>query len=532
MYLESSQMGSFYYQWENFINYSIDYKKSTFSVLGGMSYINAEANNLYVDTNELERTLENFRYIDYSTSTANDHVAGTTLERRQIAYYGRASWSYDNKYNIQFNFRADSYDASKLDLENSWGYFPSVSAGWTITNEQFMGARNTDLLSFLKLRASYGKNGSISNLSDYMYSSALLAGANALGTSTFKYYMNNKLYTGVYPDNYLANPKLRWEESVQLDLGVDLRLFKDRLTFAADYYNKNTDGLLVLTTATLTTGTNYQWKNAGIINNKGLEFDLGWEDNVGKLKYKIRGNIGTVSNNVDEYLGENVRFGGTSLAGSVEIPLTYFEEGYPIWYLRGFKVTGINEADGRPIYEDISKDGEITDADKTYIGDGVPDFTYGITLNLEYRNFDFVIFGTGSNGADLFYGVSNAHTEFQNRPKFLYDDRWTTDHTIASRPSAFYQNDSRYYYSDDYVFDGSFFKIKQIQLGYNFPSQLLNKIDVSALRAYVSLDDFFTFTNYPGVDPEVRPGASSSMAIDFGGYPIARSVTFGLNLTF
>lgn len=539
------QFGSVYYQWENFANYSFDIQKNSFSVLAGTSFNKIENDNLYVKTDELENDLENFRYIDYSTSTANDMVAGNTTERAQIAYYGRLSWSYDSKYYIQCNFRADSYDASKLDLSNSWGFFPSVSTGWTITNENFTQNINKEVLSFAKLRASYGVNGSISNLNGYMYASSLKTGANALGTSSYKYILNNQLHTGIYPDLFLANPELRWEESVQFDIGLDLRLFNNKLSFTADYFNKNTDGLLVLTTSSLITGTNYSWQNAGKINNKGYEFDLGWKETIGKdFKYEVHANIATVSNNVDEYLGENVRFGGTSLAGST-IPLSYFEEGYPVWYLRGFKVSSINSEDGRPIFEDISKDGQITDADKTLIGSGVPDFTYGMTLNLQYKSFDFILFGTGSHGSEIFYGISNLNNELQNRPKFLYEDRWTSDNTMAARPSAFFQNDPNYFYSDDFVFDGSFFKIKQIQLGYNIPAKFLSKIGATALRAYVSLDDWFTFTKYPGVDPEIRPesgnsglsvtgtsGGVSAMAIDFGGYPIAKSTMFGLNLTF
>jgi outer membrane receptor protein involved in Fe transport len=297
-------------------------------------------------TNELESTRDNFLYLDYSALTANDQVSGNATEHAQIAYFGRLSWNYGNKYNLQANFRADSYDAAYLDLQNNWGYFPSISAGWTITNEEFMQSRNRDVLSFVKLRASYGVNGSISNLEPYMYASVLASGASGFqGAISYNYYIDDQLITSIYPSTNLANPQLRWEESAQFDAGIDIRLLKDRLTFAADYYNKNTDGLLVRSTSLLTTGTSYVWQNIGVVNNHGFEFDLGWKDVVNKFKYSFRGNISTVSNNVTEYLGEGVRLQGTAMS--------YFEEGYPVWYIRGYRIESIDPADGRPVYMDL-----------------------------------------------------------------------------------------------------------------------------------------------------------------------------------
>ena len=535
--LEVSQTANKYYQWENFINYSFEIKKSTFSVLGGMSYIKNRTSYISVVTDELESDADNYRYLDYSTTTANDRVLGNQAENIQIAYFGRLGWNYADRYNVQVNFRADSYDAAYLDLQHNWGYFPSISAGWTVTNESFLNNRNENLLSSLKLRASWGKNGSISNLGGYMYAATLTSSPDLFYgqyiVANYKSWMDNQLVTGIRPSSYLANPKLRWEESVQFDLGIDARFFKDRLSLTADYFNKNTDGLLIQSSALLTTGTSYVFQNVGIVNNHGFELDLDWKDVIKKdFKYEIKANFGTVKNNVDEYKGAGVRISGSSLSQS-EIPISFFEEGYPIWYLRGYKIAGINQDDGSPIYEDITKDGSITDADRTNIGNGIPDFTYGTTITLAYKNFDFLLYGTGAYGQELMYGISRAVShQISNRPQFLYDDRWTPQNTVAKRPAPYYQTDVRYLNSDAFVFDGSYFKIKQIQLGYNVPETLLKRIQLSALRAYVSLDDFFTFTKYPGNDPEVRPSTASSMAIDLGGYPIAKTVMFGLNLTF
>ncbi|MGI6232340.1 MAG: SusC/RagA family TonB-linked outer membrane protein, partial [Prevotella sp.] len=265
-YLANTMYTQRYWQWENFFNYNISTKFGDWGVMAGMSYINNETDDMEVNTNGLTNTASNFRYLDYSSSTADDNVGGYGDVKRQIAYYGRLSWSYLNRYNVQFNFRADSYDSSYLDLDHNWGYFPSVSAGWIFTEEGFMKAITSDKgLSYGKLRLSWGKNGSISNLGGYMYASALNSGAQTAGypmaISQNSYYMNGKLYTGIYPNEYLANSKLKWEESKQFDAGLDLRFFNGKLATTIDYYYKITDGLLVRSTAPLTTGATYMYQN-------------------------------------------------------------------------------------------------------------------------------------------------------------------------------------------------------------------------------------------------------------------------------
>ncbi|MDR1201282.1 MAG: SusC/RagA family TonB-linked outer membrane protein, partial [Tannerellaceae bacterium] len=536
-YLEVSQESMLYYQWENFANYSLVINKNTFSVLAGTSFIKSKANYIASSTNELLNRQDNFLHLDYSTIDALDYVLGHTTNKAQISYFGRFALDYNNRYNLQFNFRADSYDAAYLDLEHNWGYFPSVSVGWNVTNESFMQNINRDILSSLKVRASYGKNGSISNLGGYMWASSVRSGTDADEAAYYNYYMNGKLISGMYPSTYLANPKLRWEESVQLDLGVDFSFFKSRLTFTADYFDKSTDGLLVRSTANLTTGTNFVYQNVGKVNNHGFEFDIEWKDRIDNdFKYSVKANITPLSNNVDEYKGKGVRLQDSR-------GVSFFEEGYPIWYLRGYKVESINPTDGSPIFKDIAgafdengnpaPDGVISDADRTFIGNGIPDFTYGINLSMSYKNFDFSLYGAGTQGNKILYGMSkNVINKRYNMPQFMFDERWTLENPNAKRAAPYYVSEPSYVRSDAYVFDGSYFKIKQIQLGYNVPQSLLNKIQMSALRLYVSMDDFFTFTNYPGLDPEVRVNSSESMATDLGGYPVSKSVMVGLNLTF
>jgi hypothetical protein len=196
-------------------------------------------------------------------------------------------------------------------------------------------------------------------------------------------------------------------------------------------------------------------------------------------------------------------------------------------------VEKIDEATGKPVYKDLDGKEGITDADRCSLGSSVPDFTYGLTLALSYKNFDIMAYGAGAQGAELMYGLTRAASgSMINHPRFLYTDRWTSANTNATQASSLYQMDERYFNSDKYVFDASYFKVKQIQLGYTVLSKQLRKIDVSSLRIYVSLDNFFTFTSYPGSDPEVRTlEKNSAMAIDLGSYPIARTLSFGLNIS-
>ena len=540
--LTSSQTTNRYYQWENFINYTLETESlGDWSLMAGMSYIDHETEYLYAYTNDLSTDASNFAYMDYSSTSADDLISGYTNKQRQIAYFGRFTWSYLNRYNFQVNFRADAYDSAYLAASNRWGYFPSVSAGWTVSNESFWeGVR--DVVSYLKIRASWGKNGSISNLGSYMYAATLTSGATTYSAYTLAsnaYYMDGTLYNAKYPTQYLANEDLKWETSKQVDLGIDFRMFSDRLAFSFDYFNKNTDGLLVATTPALATGATSVYKNIGNVNNHGYEFELTWSDRIGKdFAYSIKANISTLKNKVTEFQGEGVRLsGGTLTNGSAgNNPISYFEEGYPIWYLYGYKYLGVDD-EGNEIIDDLDGDGEITDADRTYLGKGIPDFNYGITLSASYKGFDLNIYGAGSQGAELYYAVQGRS---QNKLASSYLNRWTeSTASTATLPSATRQIYSlEYNYSDAFVYDASFFKIKQIQLGYSFPEKWLKKASISSARLFVSLDNFFTFTSYPGSDPETRASstnnddANSYLAIDAGGYPIAKSVSFGFNIAF
>ena len=526
MSISGSTNDRLYYQWENFANYNKSFGKHDFTVMAGMSYQQTNTDNLRGTAYVLSSDDPNFRYLDNAVNNANMSIGGQPEVRANMSYFGRLGWSYANKYFLQANFRADAYDSSKLDKNHRWGYFPSVSAGWTVSNEPFMqGVKQALNLSFLKLRASWGVNGNVNALGAYQYASSLETNKN------YGYNLNGTFLVGVRPSKVLPNPNIKWETSRQVDVGLDLRMFSERLTFSVDWYNKNTHDLLTSTTAPANTGAETVYVNAGLVNNHGTEFELGWKDTIGDFNYGISGNLSTVHNKVVKGTSKD-RVPGQKIWSSYDV--TYFEEGYPLWYLRTFMVDHVDPQTGAAVYKDFNNDGAITPDDRDFAGSGIPDFTYGVTLNLGWKGFDLLVLGAGSQGAELLYAVTRADALQQNTLKIFYSDAWKNASSTGYKYPKPDSSDKFYRCSNMRVYDASFFKIKQIQLGYTLPRKLVKKLAMSSLRAYVSLDDWFTFTKYPGLDPETsHVGSSASgLGVDYGSYPISKKLVFGVNVSF
>ena len=526
MSISGSTSDRLYYQWENFANYTKSFGQHELTAMAGMSYQQTNTDNLRGTAYQLTMDVPNFRYLDNAVNTANMSVGGQPEVRANMSYFGRIGYTYANKYFFQANFRADAYDSSKLDKNHRWGYFPSVSAGWTISNEPFMqGVKSALSLNFLKLRASWGVNGNVNALGEYQYASSLESNKN------YGYNLDGTFLVGIRPSKVLPNPSIKWETSRQVDVGLDLRMFNNRLTFSVDWYNKNTHDLLTRTTAPGNTGAEYVYVNAGLVNNHGTEFELGWKDTVGDFSYGISGNLSTVHNKVVKGTSTD-RVPGQKIWSSYDV--TYFEEGYPLWYLRTFVVDHIDQQTGAAVYKDFDGDGEITGDDRDYVGSGIPDFTYGLTLNFAWKGLDLLVLGAGSQGAELLYAVTRADALQQNTLRMFYADAWQSSSSTGYKYPKPDVNDKFYRTSNMRVYDASFFKIKQIQLGYTFPKKLVKHIGMSNLRAYVSMDDWFTFTKYPGLDPETSHAGSSAsgLGIDYGSYPISKKLVFGVNVAF
>ena len=436
---------------------------------------------------------------------------------------------------MQFNYRADAFDTSKLPADKRWGKFPSIAAGWTISNEKFIKENiSSDVLSFLKFRASWGRNGNVNVLNNYPYTSPI-----SYNAAWYQYGDSPEQHYGSYPSG-LANPNLKWETSEQLDLGLDMRFLNDRLTVSLDYYNKNTKDLLIKINPVPEVYTNQTTINAGEVNNKGFEFEANWRDHIGDLAYSVNANFSTLKNEVTYLYDDLPRItaskGGVS--GTNNKVHTAFEEGHSIWYFRAFDYVGVDRETGAAQFRNhegkIVASSELTDEDMTDIGSAIPKFTYGITLNLEYKGFDFTAFGTGVAGNKIFNILYRADSPLRNSLKYYMDNAWTPENKGASMPAVNnVATDLNFWSSSAAMFNGSYFKIKQLQLGYTLPKRLTQKVAIKDLRFFVSLDDFFTFSNYPGMDPETATtGNNGGAGFDIGSYPTMKKCSFGASFSF
>jgi TonB-linked SusC/RagA family outer membrane protein len=530
------------YQWENFANYTRTFGKHNVTAMIGSSVNRSTSFGVNgsitgnVDDLGIKKEDPRYAYFAYATAGVTKTVGGGEESRSAFfSVFGRVSYDYANKYFLQASLRNDAGNLSQLPKENRYGYFPAVSAGWTISNEEFMKPLR-DKISFLKLRASWGQNGSLAGLSGFRWKTSIINGGNYPFTNDFLYSISSRPSSS-------ENLELGWEKHEQLDFGIDARFLRDRLSLTFDYFHKNTKDLILTgVTASTIVGNSSPPMNAGNIENKGIELELGWRDKIGDFTYQVRGNFASLKNKVTEIHETVSRIDGATFHTATG--LTVFEKGYPAWYFRGLKFSGFDN-EGNPTFANLYTDDDVIDAvtgerteiindnDKTMIGSAIPDFTYGITLMAQYKGFDLTVFGAGSQGNDIFLAFNRGDRKQANKLKIFYDDRWTPTNTNASYPDAG-KNDklvSEFWLSSGMIYDGSYFNIKQIQLGYTLPKSLLNKIAVSHVRVYCSLDDFFTFTSYPGFDPETV-GAGSSLGIDSGYYPLSKKVVFGVNITF
>ena len=524
--ISASANTGYYYQWENFSNYNITIaRKHNITAMAGMSYRETNSDNVSASSSGadiLTSYESNFQYLNYVKGDASKTISNAPSKSASLAYFGRLIYSYDNRYSIQANFRADAFDSSKLPAQSRWGYFPSISAGWTISNESFIKDNiSPSALSFLKLRASWGRNGNISVLSGYPYSATI-----ALGNNWYQYHVDQMGSDFSSSPNGLPNPDLTWETSEQIDLGLDMRFLNNRLSATIDYYDKRTKDLLIGITPPVEFGHSSTTINGGTVLNRGLELEVSWKDQIGDFAYGVSANFSTLQNKVLELPEGVARIERTDASSTNYQISTAFEPGYPVWYLLGYNYEGV-DAEGKPVISDTDGSGTIDAGDKVYLGQGIPTYTVGLNVNLAYKGFDFTLYGAGQGGNHIMPVMHR--TGFSNNYKWYLDAAKNGTYPHPSKTVGNYQ----FWSSNANLFKGDFFRIKQMQLGYTLPSKLTRKAAISNLRLYVSLDDFFTFTNYIGLDPETASTNSSSGAgLDWGSYPTMKKMLLGVNITF
>lgn len=526
--LNASAGTGFRIQWENFANYTLSMGPHSLTAMVGTSFTRIRSFNVSGsktggdDNLGVLRDDPRFYYFAYATPEAVKNITGGEPNlQTQNAYFGRLSYDYQEKYLAQLIFRTDAFDSAYLPFQNRWGYFPAVSLGWVLSNESFMESTAT-FMDHLKLRLSWGQNGSLAGLGGYSYLSSITNSGSYPFTSL-------PVYSIGYGPSTTGNNELKWETHEQTDIGFDVRFLKNRLSFSFDYFNKQTKDLIVtgITPSTIV-GNTASPINAGNIENKGIELEFAWREHIKEFHYGLRGNFSTIKNkvtNIHESLDYIAGTGFHTTSG-----ITRFEVGMPAWYFSGYQLEGIDVATGDPVFIDQNDDKVINDDDKVMLGKGSPDFTYGFTIDAAYKGFDIVLFGQGSYGNDI-YTCLNRTDYAVNSLTYFTTNRWKEEQPEGNRPRAGANDLDKYYTSSAVIFDGSYFKIKQIQLGYTFPEAMLKKINVNRLRLYASLEDFFTFTNYIGFDPEVT-GVGQALGVDKGSYPTSKKVIFGVNLSF
>ena len=475
----------------------------------------------------------------------------------KMSYFGRLNYDFKETYMFSAIIRADG--SSKFAKGNQWGYFPSFSAGWVISNEAFM--KNTaSWLGFLKVRAGWGQNGN-----DNIPNSNWRAGYEFgdYGLYTFGSDKNGGT-TGAYP-NRLANPDLTWETSEQTNIGIDARFLDNRLSFTMDWYSKQTKDLLVEVGTNAASGFATQYQNAGTVKNTGLELSMGWRDQIGKeFKYGVNVNMAYNKNEVTEVNNANHFIeGGNDLLAQSTGRFVRMEEGHPIGYFYGYKTDGViqnqndlqayldqnckgnaaNSKQGASIkpgdlkFVDVDGNGVINDDDKTDLGNPHPDVTMGLTLSAEYKGFDFSVTTYGAFGAQVARSWRKfSDGQYENYTTEVYD-YWHGEGTSNRYPLLAPGNSGQNFQaiSDIYIDDADYVRIQNLTIGYDF-KRIWKNCPFQQLRVYAAAQNLFTFTGYKGMDPENGRALNDKepwvTGVDVGNYPQPRTYMVGVNVKF
>lgn len=483
------------------------------------------------------------------TGNANDfndqYKGSTALE----SFLSRAIYSFNNKYNITASIRADG--SSKFSKGNKWGYFPSASASWKLSSENFM--QDFDALENIKIYGGYGEVGNQA-IPNFAYGSRLNT-------------VNTGLGTGFEFANF-ENADLTWESSTQINFGIDFSLFNSRLNTTIELYNKvSKDFLYQLAVTDFVTGGNSPgaitapWVNLGEMVNKGIDLTFSYKTiGEGDFSWNSSLTVSHYKNEVKELLG-NLTINGTLSLDTSNQNITLTQVGQPIGLFYGYQVEGmfrtVADIEGAPIqfgrpfedalfsttwlgdikYKDINNDGVINGDDRTIIGNPHPDFTFGFQNSFNYKNFDLSVFMQGSYGNDVFNAIgrsltSGNRTYTNQAPSVL--DFWSVENPNAGSPRLARNDTPNINISDRYIEDGSYLRIQNVTLGYTLPTLISNKVSINKLKVYGSIQNLYTFTNYSGYDPEVGAYNQNTllMGVDNGRYPTPRTFTLGINIEF
>ncbi len=536
--------------WNNTLDYSTSIgasKSHNVSLLIGMEAIENRTDYLGASARNYFLSDPNFQFIDNSVTQELGDIdaSGIATEWGLMSYFAQAGYNYKSRYILSGSVRRDG--SSRFGKANRYAVFPAISAAWNVSGESFFD--NIDVISHLKLRASWGQQGN-QEIGIYPYSSLV-------ETGIIEYPFGGQISTGTEIVE-TGNENIKWETTTQTDFGMDMSLWDDRLSIIADYYIKRTDDILVRVPLPQSAGAfTPPYVNAGTVENKGLEFALSYRNSFSELHYNIGANIATIDNKVISIAGTEPLLGGFGLSDG---PITRTEPGYPLGSFYLYEMQGIFQNqeevdssafqfnDTRPgdvRFVDIDGNDTINDKDRAHLGNPFPDFTLGFTLGFQYKNFDFSVLVQGVFGNDVYFLYGNFAYETQLRGFNSYAkilDRWTPTNTDTDIPkvSVDDRNNNRRI-STRFLEDGSYVRVRNVTLGYTF-NNLLKTDKIKELRLYVSAQNLFTFTKYSGLDPEIQANTndtagynvSSDLAvgIDWGTVPAPRTILVGMNIKF
>lgn len=545
--LNQSHTNNFNYNWTNTATYNWEKNKSTLNLLGGTELIYNDVKAMSASQQNYPNQTPEFQYLDNGIGTTINpygSMGGNESRWALFSLFAKADYQYNDKYLATFTFRRDG--SSRLQSSDRFGNFFSGGLGWRIDKETFM--QNIPTISLLKLRASIGQLGN-QEIGNYAYTSTI----GPRGSYSFG---------GVQAPGYtivsIGNPNIKWETSTQKDAGLDIGLFQNALTLNIDYYNKTTSNMLLSVPVPSSAGSaGSPTENAGKVLNSGFEFEADYNKRVNNdLSFEINANLATVKNKIVSLAGGKPIPGGR-IDDNVYGTLT--TEGEPIGEFYIYQQEGIfqtpvqvlthayqgsNIYPGDVMFKDVNHDGVINGDDRVFAGSPIPKFTYGLTGNINYKHFDMSIFFQGVYGNKIYNQILTDIEGFYrsfNITERIATQSWHGKGTSDQFPRLSWsgaQNNKQP--STRFLEDGSYTRLKNIQLGYTFDSKLLAPVKITSARLYVSVQNVFTLTKYTGLDPEMGVSANAASAgdgvravgIDWGTYPSARTVTFGINLNF
>lgn len=555
-WVQSEMNRGYRWQVENVLTYNKTFfEKNNLTVVLGQSAQKYSVRKLGGSDYDLLETDPNKANINSATGSRDDERTWGGTDGYNFtalaSYFGRIDYNYDERYMLQFTMRRDG--SSRFGPNHKWATFPALSVGWNVLNEPYMRQFQSDVFNSMKVRFSWGKNGN-ENIGNFRYTALMDGGQNYYFGGGYSVKDNGKTGTMQYGSSpaAIANPNIKWEESEQIDLGFDARFFNNGLNFGFDYFKKKTNGMLMDKPIPSYVGQSAPMSNAGKMQNWGLEFELGWKSSVKDFNYSISANASYLKNKLID-LGNASGLATYESAGASGVGEYVRATNGDVWpYFYGMKTDGIFQTwdevnaytndkgellqpkaqPGDVRFVDTNKDGVVDDTDRTKIGKGMPDWTFGLTLGADWKGFDLNLFFQGTFGNDIFDFAQRGDIPAMNRPTWILD-RWMGEGSSNSIPRMTAQNPNGNWRSSDlYVKNGSYVRLKTAQLGYTLPTIWTKKASIQRLRVYVSAENLFTFTGYDGFDPELASGNYTTIGVDKGIYPQSRTISLGANITF